>query len=232
MRHVLNVFVAVTTVLTVASPASAGSVHSASADQAYVERMMYATSISGFVAAVGSDQLVRLEHRLLLGATGRQHRSDVQLHQLVPSPRLRLSQPATARPALRPGSLDRRIAQAGRPVVPRRHEGAIAGRVRGTTTPTCMAWAETFYAGVRVAGGPSSVTVRVALGRRCPGPPAAADAESARSRPRSSRRRARRRRSDDGRPSKSHSSSRNVSVAGQLGERHPHDALDLRLRRA
>ena len=55
MRHVLRVLVAVTSVLTVASPALAGPVHSASADQAYVERMMYATSISSFVAAVGSD---------------------------------------------------------------------------------------------------------------------------------------------------------------------------------
>ena len=41
MRHVLRVFVAVTIMLTVASPASAGSVHSAFADQAYVERMLY-----------------------------------------------------------------------------------------------------------------------------------------------------------------------------------------------
>ena len=55
MRHVLRVLVAVTIMLTVASPASAGSVHSASADQAFVERMLYATPMSTFVAAVGSD---------------------------------------------------------------------------------------------------------------------------------------------------------------------------------
>src|SRR5258706_12336967 len=56
MRHVLRVFVAVTSVLTVASPASAGSVHTAPTDQAYVDQMLYATPMSGFIAAVGSDQ--------------------------------------------------------------------------------------------------------------------------------------------------------------------------------
>ena len=56
MRYTLRVLVAVTSVLTVASPASAGSAHSAAADRAYVEHLLYATPMSGFIAAVGSDQ--------------------------------------------------------------------------------------------------------------------------------------------------------------------------------
>ena len=55
MRRLLHVFIAVTSVLTVAPPADAGPVHSASADQAYVERLLYSTSITSFVAAVDSD---------------------------------------------------------------------------------------------------------------------------------------------------------------------------------
>ena len=55
MRHVLRMLVAVTITLTVASPASAGSPHSAASDQAFVERMLYATTMSNFVASVGTD---------------------------------------------------------------------------------------------------------------------------------------------------------------------------------
>ena len=55
MRHVLRVFIAVTTLLIVASPVSAGPLHSASADSAYVEHMLFSTSITAFVASVGSD---------------------------------------------------------------------------------------------------------------------------------------------------------------------------------
>ena len=92
--------------------------------------------------------------------------------------------------------------------------------------PTCFSWAETFYAGVRV-GGAVVVRVRVVLGRRCPGPLAAADAGCVPSRPRSSRRRARRRRSVDGHRRSPSTSSRKVSGTGQFGERDPHDPLDL-----
>jgi hypothetical protein len=49
------VLVAVTSVLTVASPAFAGPVHSAATDRAFVEQMLYATSMSGFINTVGSD---------------------------------------------------------------------------------------------------------------------------------------------------------------------------------
>ena len=75
MRRLLQVFIAVTTVLTVASPASASSLHSASADQAFVEMMLYATSMTGFVAAVDDDKWFDWSTDLcsapLVGNTGR-----------------------------------------------------------------------------------------------------------------------------------------------------------------
>ena len=55
MRPVLRVLVAVTSVLTVASPVYAGPVHSARDDLAQIERLLYATPMDEFVRAVGSN---------------------------------------------------------------------------------------------------------------------------------------------------------------------------------
>jgi len=153
MRHVLRVFVAVTTVLTVASPASAGSVHTALADQAYVERMLYSTSMSGFVAAVGSDTWFDWSTDLcsapLVGNTGRTfnftnscRRHDFGYRNLQ--------------------LLDRRYGAGHWNRANRRHvDQQFLLDMKGHCwsrpwydEPTCLAWAETFYAVVRIAGGP------------------------------------------------------------------------------
>ncbi|MEO7370979.1 MAG: phospholipase A2 [Ilumatobacteraceae bacterium] len=152
MRHLLRVFVAVTIMLTVASPAYAGPVHSASSDQAFVERMMYSTSINGFVAAVGSDAWFDWSTDFcsapLVGNTGRTfnftnacRRHDFGYRNLQ--------------------LLDRRYG-------PGRWNAATRRRVDQQflldmrrhcfsrpwyDEPTCLAWAQSFYAGVRVAGG-------------------------------------------------------------------------------
>src|SRR5580765_274282 len=48
MRSVLRVLVAVTIVLTASSPASAGSAHSPTTDAAYVDTLLFHTSINDF----------------------------------------------------------------------------------------------------------------------------------------------------------------------------------------
>jgi Prokaryotic phospholipase A2 len=152
MRHVLKVFVAVTTVLTVASPATAAPVHSASADPAYVERMMYATSLSNFVASVGIDNWFDWSTDFcsapLVGNTGRTfnftnacRRHDFGYRNLH--------------------LLDRRYGAGHWTAASRKRVDQLflADMRRHCWSrpwydePTCLAWAETFYAGVRLAGG-------------------------------------------------------------------------------
>jgi hypothetical protein len=151
MRHVLRVFVAVTTVLTVASPALAAPVHSASADQAYVERMMYATSLTSFVASVGSDNWYDWSTDFcsapLVGNTGRSfnftnacRRHDFGYRNLQ--------------------LLDRRYGGGHWNSASRKRVDVmfLADMRRHCWSrpwydaPTCFSWAETFYAGVRVGG--------------------------------------------------------------------------------
>jgi Prokaryotic phospholipase A2 len=153
MRHVLRVFVAVTSVLTVASPASAGPVHSASADRAFVEHLLYATPISGFIAAVGSDAWFDWSTDFcsapLVGNTGRSfnftnacRRHDFGYRNL------RL--------------LDRRYGPGNWTAASRRrvdHQFLLDMKRHCWSRPwyeepTCLAWAETFYAAVRLSGGP------------------------------------------------------------------------------
>ena len=153
MRHVLRVFVAVTTVLTVASPASASSVHSALADQVFVEQMLYSTPMSGFVSAVGSDTWFDWSTDFcsapLIGNTGRTfnftnscRRHDFGYRNLQ--------------------LLDRRYgaghwSSANRRRVDQQFLLDMKGHCWSRPwydEPTCLAWAETFYAVVRIAGGP------------------------------------------------------------------------------
>jgi hypothetical protein len=145
------VLVAVTSVLTVASPVSAGPIHSATADQAFVDQMMYATSMSGFIAAVGTDSWFDWNTDYcsapLVGSTGRSfnftkscRRHDFgyrNLHLIEArygadawnsTSRLRVDRQFLA---------DMRNHCYSRPWYDR---------------PTCLAWAQTFYAAVRVAG--------------------------------------------------------------------------------
>ncbi|HEY7628579.1 MAG TPA: phospholipase A2 [Ilumatobacteraceae bacterium] len=151
MKHILRVVVAVTIMLTVASPAAAGSNHSAANDEAYVEHIMYATSMRGFLDEVGSDTWFDWSTDFcsapLVGNTGRTfnftnacRRHDFgyrNLHLLdqrygrghwTSSSRKRVDQQFLE---------DMRDHCYGR---------------RWWDEPTCLAWAQTFYSAVRVAG--------------------------------------------------------------------------------
>ncbi len=152
MRHVLRVFVAVTIVLTVASPASAGSVHSAANDRVFVERLLYATPISSFVAAVGSDVWFDWSTDFcsapLVGNTGRSfdftnacRRHDFGYRNLQ--------------------LLDRRYGtgdwnSTGRKRVDQQFLTDMKRHCWSRPwydEPTCLAWAATFYSVVRLVGG-------------------------------------------------------------------------------
>jgi hypothetical protein len=147
------VLVAVTIVLTVASPAIAGSTRSAAADQAYVELMLYTTPMSGFVAAVASDAWFDWSTDFcsvpLVGNTGRTfnftnacRRHDFGYRNLQ--------------------LLDRRYGGSHWNSSSRKRvdQQFLADLKRHCWArpwydePTCLAWAQTFYAGVRLAGGP------------------------------------------------------------------------------
>jgi len=152
MRHVLRMLVAVTITLTVASPASAGSPHSDASDQAFVERMLYATTLSNFVASVGTDPWFDWTTDFcsapLVGNTGRSfnftnacRRHDFgyrNLHLLdrrygaghwTPFTRLRV---------------DRQF------LVDMRHH---CWSRAWYDEPSCLAWAAAYYRAVRLAGG-------------------------------------------------------------------------------
>ena len=150
MRHVLRVLVAVTIMLTVASPAYAGS-RSFRRWRPGVRRPDAVRNADEHLRRLGRRRpVVRLEHRLLLGTADRQHRPFVQLHERLPTTRLRLSQPPSARPPVR-----------RRPLEP---DEPASGSIDSSSTdmkqhcwarawydePTCVAWAEDLLPGVRV----------------------------------------------------------------------------------
>jgi len=161
MRFRLAVLVAVTSFLTVASPASAGPIvlatHSASADAAYVQRMLYDTSMSGFLraATVTGDRWFDWSTDLcsapLVGSTGLSfdftrpcRRHDFGYRNL------RL--------------LERRYRTGGsywnatnRRRVDQQFLADMKAHCRTRSwllQPSCLAWAETYYTAVRIAGGP------------------------------------------------------------------------------
>ena len=153
MRHVLRVLVAVTSVLTVASPAAAGPVHSAALDQVLIERMLYATTMGDFIASVGSDPWFDWSTDYcsapLVGNTGRSfnftnacRRHDFGYRNLQ--------------------LLDRRYAThvwnaASRRRVDQQFLADMKSHCRMRPwydEAPCFVWAATFYAVVRVAGGP------------------------------------------------------------------------------
>jgi hypothetical protein len=159
MRSILRVLVAVTSILTVLSPAIAGSASSARsgpADLATVEQYLYRTPISSFVAAAPSgDRWFDWSNdgcsAPLVGNTGRSfdftaackrhdfgYRNLKLLEQRYGSGRTYWN--ATNR--LR---VDRQFLSDMR-----RH---CTGR-RWYDEPTCNSWALTFYGVVRVVGGP------------------------------------------------------------------------------
>jgi Prokaryotic phospholipase A2 len=152
MRHVLRMLVAVTSVLTVASPVSAGPAHTAVADQAFVEQMLYTTPMSGFVASVGSDPWFDWSTDFcsapLVGNTGRSfnftkscRRHDFgyrNLHRIEARYGVDEWNSANRLRVDRQFLTDMRNHCHARPWYDQ---------------PTCLAWAETFYAAVRIGGG-------------------------------------------------------------------------------
>jgi hypothetical protein len=151
MNRILRAVVTVTMVLTVASPVSAGSIHSAAGDQAYVDRMMYSTSMTAFLAAVGSDRWYDWSTDFcsapLVGNTGRSfdftnacRRHDFGYRNLH--------------------LLDRRWgghhwSASSRKHVDQRFLADMRDHCHHRAwwmRPTCYAWAQTYYAAVRLAG--------------------------------------------------------------------------------
>jgi hypothetical protein len=162
MRTPIPLLVAVTTVLTVLSPASAGLAssaagHSGSADLAVVERWLYATSLPAFVRAASSppdrwfDWSTDHCSAPLVGNTGlsfdftdacRRHDFGYRNLQLLER---RYGTGATYWNAASRQRVDRQLLSDARAHCATR---AITLRTQ------CRAWATTFYLAVRVAGGP------------------------------------------------------------------------------
>lgn len=160
MRVLLSVLVAVTSLLTVPSPASAGplrpvAVHTAAGDLAYVERMLYAVPITTFTAAANStgdrwfDWSTDWCSAPLVGSTGRSFdfRAPCRRHDFGYR-NLQL--------------LDVRYAGGGRywnATSRKRVDQQLLSDMRAhcRSRPwyeeaTCLLWAETFYTAVRLAG--------------------------------------------------------------------------------
>jgi hypothetical protein len=146
------VLVAVTSILTVASPASADSVHSATADRALVEQMLFATSMSDFIEAVDSDPWFDWTTDFcsapLVGSTGRSfnftnacRRHDFGYRNL------KLLEIRYGGDFWNSTSRHRADLQ---------FLADMRSHCRSRPwydEPTCFGWAETFYAVVRLAGG-------------------------------------------------------------------------------
>ena len=151
MNRLLRVVVAVTMTLTVASPVSAGSAHTAKTDQAYVEKMLYSTSLKDFVASVDSDKWYDWSTDFcsapLVGNTGRSfdftnacRRHDFGYRNLH--------------------LLDRRYGgdhwnSSARKRVDKQFLSDMRSNCKSRSwwdEPPCYAWAQTFYTAVRMAG--------------------------------------------------------------------------------
>jgi hypothetical protein len=172
MRALLHALVAVTSVLTVASPAAAGPSHEPSTDLAYVERLMYLTPLDRFVAtaATAPDPWFDWSNDAcsapLVGSTGRSFdftaaciRHDFGYRNLKVLDR-RYS--CTSRPKggvcdparLKPGRYWNSASRLRVDLQLRADTRAHCASRRLWDRPTCYAWSETFYRAVRVAGGP------------------------------------------------------------------------------
>ncbi len=165
MRSVLRVLVAVTSVLTVSSPASAGpsphpparsAAHSAASDLAYVEHLLYDVSLWQFtLTTTWGDRWFDWTNdgcsAPVVGGTGRSFdfRAACVRHDFGYR-NLRL--------------LERRYGGGGQfwnHISRRRVDDRLYADMRAHCRsrpwwdePTCFAWAATFYSAVRVAGGP------------------------------------------------------------------------------
>lgn len=162
MRSSTRVLVAVTSFLTVLSPALAGSPSvaadsgSAGGDLAYVEQVMFHTSIVDFtrIADHGDpwfDWSTDWCSAPLVGSTGRSfdfrapcRRHDFGYRNLQRMER-RYGSGATFWNATSRRRVDRQL---------QADMDAHCRSRRWSERATCLAWADTFYAAVRVAGGP------------------------------------------------------------------------------
>ncbi|MCB1000392.1 MAG: hypothetical protein KDB40_13935 [Acidimicrobiales bacterium] len=161
MARRLRVLVAVTSLLTVLSPASAGHVagasHSAATDAAFVERLVHQVSLDLFVSTAGTaadpwfDWSTDGCSAPLVGSTGRSFdfRAACRRHDFGYR-NLKL--------------LERRYG-AGSTYWNGTSRARVDARLRADTRAhcqtrpwyeryTCLGWSETFYAAVRAAGGP------------------------------------------------------------------------------
>ena len=157
MRVLLSVLVAVTSFLTVSSPASAGSAHSASADLAYVEYQMYSVSISAFTDAANStgdrwfDWSTDWCSAPLVGSTGRSFdfRASCRRHDFGYR-NLRLLE-------FRYAGGGRYWNSTSRLRVDQQFLRDMKAHCRARPwyeEATCRLWADSFYGAVRAAGGP------------------------------------------------------------------------------
>jgi hypothetical protein len=151
MNRFLRVVVAVTMTVTVASPVSAGSTHTAATDQAYVERMLYDTSMKDFIAAVDSDKWYDWSTDFcsapLVGNTGRSFNfTDSCRRHDFGYRNLHLLERRYGGDAWNDSSRKR---------VDRQFLADMRSHCKHRSwwdEPTCFAWAQTFYTAVRLAG--------------------------------------------------------------------------------
>jgi hypothetical protein len=155
MRVLLSVLVAVTSLLTVSSPASAGPVHSPAGDLAYVERTLYSVSIAEFNAAANStgdrwfDWTTDWCSAPLVGSTGRSFdfRASCRRHDFGYR-NLQLLESRYGGGGRYWNGTSRRRVDLQLLTDTKNHCRARPWYEEAT----CMVWAETFYAAVRLAG--------------------------------------------------------------------------------
>lgn len=166
MRVLLRVLVAITSVLIVASPVPAGPVlagapvHDAPSDAAYVDRLLFSTSIGDFqrelkVALAADEQWFDWSEdgcsAPLIGNTGRSFNftAACQRHDFGYRNLRRLE--------LRYGEGSTYWNGSSRKHVDQQFLRDMKSHCHGRSIllrPTCYAWAQTFYTAVRLAGGP------------------------------------------------------------------------------
>lgn len=155
MRTRLAVLVAVTTILTVASPVFAGS-HSRDADWAYVQRLLFTAPLSEFLATAAHgdpwyDWSTDWCSAPIVGSTGLSFdfRGPCRRHDFGYR-NLRLLD-------RRYGPPGRHWNHANRELVDKRLLADMVAHCRTRAfwlRPSCTRWAATFYEAVRIAGGP------------------------------------------------------------------------------
>jgi hypothetical protein len=154
MRLRFAVLVAVTSVLTVVSPAAAGPVHTAAIDSAYVQRELFGVNMATFIAdAATGDRWFDWSNdgcsAPLVGDTGLSFnfRNSCRRHDFGYR-NLKLLDRRYGGGFWNPTSRRRVDQQFLADMKAHCHTRALWLR------PTCLGWAQTYYIAVRVFGGP------------------------------------------------------------------------------